>query len=317
MKSKNYYSNYITLSHREAVLFVKNQRTIRNKVNCFGIGLHNGAFVNMTLLPAPIDNGISFRRVAVCGKILGEVKAEYDLVSTTFLGTNLVSRDGKMKIATIEHLMAALWGCGIDNVIVEVDTDELPIMDGSSDHFVFMIESAGIKEQNASRRFIEVLRKVEISDGDASAFIAPANDFSVKMEISFDDNVISKQSCDFYANTSSFKVELAKARTFGFLKDVEKLKTLGLIKGGSLDNAIVIGEDKVLNNNGLRFQDEFVRHKVLDSIGDLYLSGARIMGHFNGVKSGHSLNNQLLRTLFADKSAWRMVQFNDKFDFAA
>ncbi len=296
-------------------MFIKNQRTIKNKVSCFGVGLHSGSFVNMALLPAPIDNGISFRRINADRKVVGEIKAEYDLVSTTFLGTNLVSRDGKIKIATVEHLMAALWGCGIDNAIIEVDADELPIMDGSSDHFVFMLECAGIIEQNAGRRFIEILRKVEVSDGDAHAMISPNSDFSVRMDIAFNDSVITQQSCSFLANTSSFKIELARARTFGFLKDVEKLKELGLIKGGSLDNAIVVGEDKVLNDNGLRFQDEFVRHKVLDSIGDLYLSGARIMGHFHGVKSGHSLNNQLLRTLFADKSAWRVLQFNDKFDF--
>ena len=297
-------------------LFVKNQRTIKNKVSCFGIGLHSGGFVNMSLLPAPIDNGISFRRITADRKIIGEIKAGYDLVATTFLGTNLVSRDGQIKIATVEHLMAALWGCGIDNVIVEIDGDELPIMDGSSDHFVFIIECAGIVEQNASRCFIEVLRKVDISEDGAQAFIAPNNDFSVRMEIDFNNHVIDKQSCEFYANTSSFKVDLAKARTFGFLKDVEKLKGMGLIKGGSLDNAIVIGEDKVLNDNGLRYQDEFVRHKVLDSIGDLYLSGSRIMGHFHGVKSGHSLNNKLLHKLLADKSAWRFMQFSDKFDFA-
>jgi UDP-3-O-[3-hydroxymyristoyl] N-acetylglucosamine deacetylase len=296
-------------------MFIKNQRTIKNKVSCFGVGLHSGSFVNMALLPAPIDNGISFRRINADRKVVGEIKAEYDLVSTTFLGTNLVSRDGKIKIATVEHLMAALWGCGIDNAIIEVDADELPIMDGSSDHFVFMLECAGIIEQNAGRRFIEILRKVEVYDGDAHAMISPNSDFSVRMDIAFNDSVITQQSCSFLANTSSFKIELARARTFGFLKDVEKLKELGLIKGGSLDNAIVVGEDKVLNDNGLRFQDEFVRHKVLDSIGDLYLSGARIMGHFHGVKSGHSLNNQLLRTLFADKSAWRVLQFNDKFDF--
>lgn len=297
-------------------MFVKNQRTIRNKVSCFGIGLHSGSFVNMSLLPAPIDNGISFRRITANKAIIGEIRAEYDLVSTTFLGTNLVSRDGKIKVATVEHLMAALWGCGIDNVIVEVDADEMPIMDGSSDHFVFMIESAGIQEQNAGRRFIEVLRKVDISEDGATASISPNSDFSVRMEIAFDDQIINKQACDFYANSNSFKIELSKARTFGFLKDVEKLKELGLIKGGSLDNAIVIGENKVLNDNGLRYSDEFVRHKVLDSIGDLYLCGARIMGHFHGVKSGHSLNNKLLHKLLSDKSAWRMVQFNDKFDHA-
>ncbi|MEK6734665.1 MAG: UDP-3-O-acyl-N-acetylglucosamine deacetylase [Pseudomonadota bacterium] len=291
-------------------MFVKNQRTIKNRVNCFGIGLHSGSFVNLSLLPAPVDAGIVFKRVNADKSHIGEVKAEYDLVSTTFLGTNLVSKDQKIKIATVEHLMAALWGCGIDNVFVEVDADELPIMDGSSDHFVFMIESAGIVEQNVGRRFIEVLRKVEVSDGEAKAFIAPSSDFSVQMDIAFNDNIIAKQSCSFFANTSSFKIELARARTFGFLKDVEKLKEMGLIKGGSLDNAIVVDEDKVLNDNGLRYENEFVRHKILDSIGDLYLAGARIMGSFHGIKSGHSLNNQLLRTLFADKSAWRIMQLN-------
>lgn len=295
-------------------MFVKNQRSVRNKVSCFGIGLHTGGFVNMSLLPAPIDSGITFRRVGQNKKTIGEVKAEHDLVATTFLGTNLVSNS--LKVATVEHLMAALWGCGIDNIIVEIDADELPIMDGSSNHFVFMIESAGILEQNAGRRFIEVLKKVDISENGASASIEPNSDFSVHMDIAFDDQVIAKQSCVFRANSNSFKIELSKARTFGFLKDVEKLKTQGLIKGGSLDNAIVVGDDKVINPEGLRFHDEFVRHKVLDSIGDLYLSGARIMGHFHGTKSGHYLNNQLLRKLIADKSAWRVVQFNDKFNFS-
>lgn len=298
-------------------MFVQNQRTIKNKVSCFGIGLHSGGFVNMSLLPAPVDNGISFRRISSDKKLIGEVKAQYELVSTTFLGTNLVSKDGAVKVATVEHLMAAFWGCGIDNVIVEIDSDEMPIMDGSSDHFVFMIESAGVQEQNIGRRFIEVLRKVDISEEGAYASIEPNYDFSVKMDIAFDDKVISKQSCDFYASSNSFKVELAKARTFGFLKDVEKLKELGLIKGGSLDNAIVVGENKVLNDNGLRYKDEFVRHKVLDSIGDLYLSGARILGHFHGVKSGHSLNNKLLRKLLSDASSWRIVQSNEKFDIAS
>ena len=297
-------------------MFIKNQRTVRNKVSCFGIGLHSGSFVNMSIQSAPVDAGIVFRRVDSNGKSIGEIKAEYDLVSTTFLGTNLVSRNGLIKIATVEHLMAALWGCGIDNAIVEIDSGELPIMDGSSDHFVFMIECAGIIEQNVGRRFIEILKRVEVSDGSASAFISPDSDFTVKMDISFNDSIIADQSCSFVANTSSFKVELSKARTFGFLKDVEKLKEIGLIKGGSLDNAIVVGDDKVLNDNGLRFKDEFVRHKVLDSIGDLYLCGARIMGNFHGIKSGHSLNNKLLRTLFADKSAWRVIQFNDKFNFS-
>jgi UDP-3-O-[3-hydroxymyristoyl] N-acetylglucosamine deacetylase len=296
-------------------MFVKNQRSIRNKVSCFGVGLHSGSFVNMSLLSAPIDNGISFRRVTSDGKVLGEIKAQYDYVSTTFLGTNLVGND--IQIATVEHLMAALWGCGIDNVIVEIDANELPIMDGSSDHFVFMIESAGILEQNVGRRFIEILKKVDISEGGAHAFIAPSSDFSLQMEIAFDDKVVSNQSCEFFADTNSFKIELSKARTFGFLKDVERLKQQGLIKGGSLDNAIVVDDNRVLNDGGLRYKNEFVRHKALDSIGDLYLSGARLMGHFHGVKSGHFLNNQLLRKLFADKSAWRMMQFNDKFDLVS
>ena len=296
-------------------MFVKNQRTIKNRVSCFGVGLHSGSFVNMSILPAPVDYGIVFRRVDPNKNIIGEIKAEFDLVSTTFLGTNLVSKDSKIKIATCEHLMAAFWGCGIDNAIIEIDSDELPIMDGSADHFVFMLECAGILEQNIGRRFLEVLKKIEVSEGDIKATISPAFDFKVTMDIDFADKIVSKQSCTFVANTSSFKIELSRARTFGFLRDVDKLKELGLIRGGSLDNAIVVGDEGILNGNGLRFKDEFVRHKVLDSIGDLYLSGARIMGHFHGSKSGHSLNNKLLHTLFADKSAWRIHQFNDKFDF--
>jgi UDP-3-O-[3-hydroxymyristoyl] N-acetylglucosamine deacetylase len=290
-------------------MFVKNQRTIKNEISCFGIGLHSGNFVNMRLMPADVDSGIVFHRLTTDGKVIGEVRASYDLVATTFLGTTLVSKDQKIRIATVEHLMAALWGCGIDNIIVEIDADELPIMDGSSDYFVFMIECSGIAEQNSGRRFIEILRKIEICENGSKACFTPDNNFSVHMDIEFDDNIISKQSCSFIADINSFKIELSKARTFGFLKDVEHLKQKGLIKGGSLDNAIVVDQNKVLNNDGLRYKDEFVRHKVLDSIGDLYLSGARLIGSFHGVKSGHSLNNKLLRELFSDKSAWRAVQF--------
>lgn len=281
------------------------QRTLNNPVSCFGIGLHTGLTISMTLHPAKVDSGIVFRRKDLPGKPV--VKADYRFVSNTTLGTTVSNKEG-VKVGTIEHLMAALWGCNIDNVIVELDGPEIPIMDGSSEPFVFLIECAGVAEQHKTRKIIEVLKKVDVSEGDSYASIDTADGFSVSLEINFDDEVISKQTCLFNSQNLSFKTDLCRARTFGFAQEVDKLRSLGLARGGSLDNAIIVDGNKVLNEGGLRYKDEFVRHKVLDCIGDFYLAGAHVKGHFHGFRSGHALNNQLLRKFFADKEAWRIMQ---------
>ncbi|MFN7038319.1 MAG: UDP-3-O-acyl-N-acetylglucosamine deacetylase [Alphaproteobacteria bacterium] len=281
------------------------QRTIKNEVSCFGIGLHTGLTISMRLKPADIDTGIIFKRTDL-GTSDGVIKANYNFVTNTMLGTTIENEAGA-KISTVEHLMAALWGCGIDNIIIELNGPEVPIMDGSAEQFVFMIECAHIAEQNKSRQVIEILEKVDLSIGDSYVSVSPAEQFSVSMEIDFNSKVISKQKCFFDSNDFSFKMDLCRARTFGFRHEVETLRAQGLVLGGSLDNAIVVDKDEVLNKGGLRYSDEFVRHKVLDSIGDFYLAGTHIKGHFHGVKSGHSINNKLLRALFANKNAWRMT----------
>ena len=281
------------------------QHTIKKEISCFGAGLHTGCTIQMRLLPSEINTGIIFKRTDI-GTAAGIVKADYDLVSNTALGTTIENKSG-IKVSTIEHLMAALWGCGIDNIIVELSGAEVPIMDGSSEPFVFMIECANIVEQNAGRKVIEILEKVEVQIGDSYISVSPSTNFSVTMEIDFDNKIISKQKCAFDSNDYSFKMDLCRARTFGFVEEVEKLRSMGLALGGSLSNAIVIDKDKILNKEGLRYKDEFVRHKILDSIGDFYLAGAHIKGHFHCVKSGHSTNNKLLRTLFENNNHWRVA----------
>ena len=283
------------------------QRTIKNSVGGFGIGLHNGSNVSIKLMPAPEDTGIVFCRTDIKDVKQNLVIANYSYVSDTRLCTTITNQFG-VSVSTIEHLMAALWGCGIDNIIIELDNQEVPIMDGSSEPFVFMIECAGILEQTRPRKIIEILKTVEVQHNDATASVVPASQFSVSMEIDFENKFVSNQKCLFDSRILSFKMDLARARTFGFAHEVEKLRQMGLAKGGSLENAVVISDDRILNEGGLRYKDEFVRHKVLDSIGDFYLAGAFIKGHFHGVKSGHSLNNQLLRKIFSDKNAWRIVE---------
>jgi UDP-3-O-[3-hydroxymyristoyl] N-acetylglucosamine deacetylase len=259
------------------------------------------------LLPAEIDTGIVFKRTDIedsDNNGYNVIPAHYRAVSNTSLCTTISNEHG-VKVATIEHLMAAFWGCGVDNVIVEINGPEVPIMDGSSEPFVFMIECAHVCDQTKGRKIIEVLKSISITDGDATASISPADAFAVSMEIDFVSKAIAKQTCVFDSRSLSFKMDLCRARTFGFAEDVSKLQALGLALGGSLENAIVISGDEILNEEGLRFQDEFVRHKILDSIGDFYLAGAHIRGHFHGVKSGHAINNKLLKKFFDDKDAWR------------
>jgi len=284
-----------------------NQKTIAHEVSCLGIGLHSGNMVNLTIKPADVDTGIIFRKISHDGQHIIDIEANYNSVSNTLLNTTLTK--GSEHISTVEHMMAALWGCEIDNIIIELSNgDELPIMDGSSEQFVFMIECAGIKKQNKGKRIIEVLKTVDVREGSAFASISPSEGFSVSMEIDFENQVISNQKCSFDSINSSFKMDLCRARTFGFEDEVKKMQEMGLGKGGSLENAIVVGEDKILNKEGLRYKDEFVRHKILDSIGDLYLAGAQMKGHFRGFKSGHKLNNKLLKEFFSDLSAWRIIE---------
>ncbi len=280
------------------------QKTINKKVSCNGVGLHSGREVKMSLLPAPANSGIVFRRVDIADN--NEILASYKNVVSTNLGTTIANENG-VKVATIEHLMAAIWGCEIDNLIVELDAQEIPIMDGSSASFIFLVECAGIHKQEELRKIIEILKKVEVIDGDKSLTIEPAKEFSVNLKIDFNHSQLGQQDFDFHSSNTSFKNDISRARTFAFEKDIEKMHQLGLALGGSLQNAVVIGENGIINKDGLRYQDEFVRHKMLDFIGDIFLAGGYILGNFNGVKAGHGINNKLLHQLFSDPTAYRFV----------
>ncbi len=278
------------------------QRTLKTSINCSGVALHSGAKVSMTLHPAPIDAGITFKRTDIAG--LGAViPAKWDHVVDTRMCTTLGNDDG-VTIGTVEHLMAALAGCGIDNAVVELNGEEVPIMDGSSQPFVFLIECAGVVEQDAAKKIIRVLKTVSVNDGEAR--LCPGSHLSLDFEIDFNNDLVSHQSLSIGVINGSFAKELARARTFGFLQDVEALRAAGLAKGGSLENAVVVSGSEVMNEGGLRYDDEFVRHKMLDALGDLYLAGAAIIGGFQGVCSGHTTNNMLLQALFADPGAWKM-----------
>jgi UDP-3-O-[3-hydroxymyristoyl] N-acetylglucosamine deacetylase len=261
------------------------------------------------LRPAPVNTGIIFRRVDL--DPVFEIKADPHQVGDTALSTTLVK--GGVRVATIEHLMSALAGLGIDNLYVDLSASEVPIMDGSAGPFAFLVQSAGIAEQNAAKRFIRVLKTVEVHDEDKWVRFEPFDGFRVNFTIEFDHPVIRSHSClaDLDFSTTSYLKEVARARTFGFMRDIEYLRQRNLVLGGSLDNAVVLDDYRVLNEGGLRYEDEFVKHKVLDAIGDLYLLGRNPIGAFTGHKSGHELNNQLLRTLLADRSAWEEVSFED------
>lgn len=287
----------------EAVPSQALQQTLKSPIGCTGIGLHNGADVNLMLRPAASGTGIIFRRTDISGDA-ADVLADVHNVVDAMLGTTIGNASGTT-VATIEHLMAALRGAGIDNLIVELDGPEVPIMDGSAAPFLFLLECTGIVTQNAPRRAIEVLKPVEVIDGDKSVAISPAPGFSLGFEIDFDSATIGHQNLEVQLVNGNFKNMISRARTFGFTHEVEQLRALGLARGGSLDNAIVISSEGVLNEEGLRFNDEFVRHKILDSVGDLYLAGAPLIGHFHGVRSGHALNHKLLKKLLSDDSAWR------------
>ncbi|HET8608793.1 MAG TPA: UDP-3-O-acyl-N-acetylglucosamine deacetylase [Burkholderiales bacterium] len=283
------------------------QRTLKNVIRATGVGLHTGQKVYMTLRPAAVDTGVVFRRIDLPQPV--SIKAEAHQVGDTRLSTCL-EQDG-VRVATIEHLMSALAGLGIDNLYVDLSAPEVPIMDGSAGPFVFLLQSAGIESQAAPKRFIRVLRRIEVRDGEKWVRFEPHNGFKVDFSIDFRHPVFdhARQSVTLdFANTSYVK-ELSRARTFGFMQEVEWMRSQGLALGGSLDNAVVMDEYRVLNSDGLRYQDEFVKHKVLDAIGDLYLLGHPLIGSFSGHKSGHALNNALLRTLLADSAAWEFASF--------
>ncbi len=281
-----------------------NQQTIAKSIFISGIGLHTGKDVELHLQPASVDNGIKFIRIDK--KLDNIIEATWSNVSETLLSTTISNSYG-LKISTIEHLMSALSGLHIDNLNIYINSIEVPIMDGSSRPFVEMIEKVGIKKQNKRRKLLSVKKPIEVHKNNTSAKILPNHQFSIDFEIDFPSKLVSKQSCQLQLINGNYKADIAAARTFGFEKDVENLRSNGLALGGSLDNAVVIGEEKILNKDGLRYSDEFVRHKILDSIGDLYLAGSPIIGYFYGNKSGHYLNNQLLRKLFSDTSNYEYI----------
>lgn len=267
---------------------------------CRGIGVHSGARVAMVLHPAPSDSGVVFRRTDRGGAC---VTADWRNVQESPLCTTLTNREG-VSVATVEHLLAAFAGAEIDNAIVELDGPEVPVMDGSAEPFLFLIERAGIVEQDAPRRAIKVLKPVRVAEEDCAAALEPDVGFSVTFEIDFSSQQVRRQDIALSIDAETFRTDVARARTFGFLEEVERLRAVGLARGGSLDNAVVVSDGKILNMGGLRYADEFVRHKVLDAVGDLYLAGGPIIGHFRGMRSGHAMNRRLLEALFADRTAW-------------
>ena len=286
------------------------QRTLRNAIKATGVGLHTGEKVYLTLCPAPINAGIVFRRVDLDPVV--EIPARAENVRETTLSTTLIANGEK--VSTVEHLLAAMAGLGIDNAFVDVSASEVPIMDGSAGPFVFLIQSAGIEEQNAAKKFIRIKRPVTVEDGDKIASFLPFDGFKVSFSIDFDHPVFRERSphAEIDFSSTSFVKEVSRARTFGFMHEIEYLRSQGLARGGSVDNAIVVDEYRILNQDGLRYDDEFVKHKILDAIGDLYLLGYGVIGEYRAHKSGHALNNAVVRALIAQPDAWEMVTFDDE-----
>lgn len=285
------------------------QRTLKTAIRATGVGLHTGDKVYMTLRPAAVNSGITFRRVDLDEPV--DIPADPLLVGETMLGTTLI-KDG-VKVATVEHLLAALAGLGIDNINIDLSAPEVPIMDGSAGPFIFLLQSAGIEEQNAAKRFIRIKKKIRVEDGDKWVELRPFNGFKVDFEVYFNHPVFNKidQRAQIDFSSSSFLKEVSRARTFCFLRDVEALRERNLTLGGSMDNAIVLDDYRILNEDGLRYANEFVIHKILDAIGDAYLLGHSLIGELRAYKSGHGLNNKLFRALLADESAWEEVTFED------
>jgi UDP-3-O-[3-hydroxymyristoyl] N-acetylglucosamine deacetylase len=288
------------------------QRTLKNSIRATGVGLHTGKKILMTLRPAGVNSGIVFRRSDLPGA--PDIKAHAENVGDTVLGTTLGKDEAR--VSTVEHLLSAFAGLGVDNAIVEVSAPEVPIMDGSAGPFVFLLQSAGLEEQRAPKHFVRIKKPVRVVDGDKWAEFAPFDGFKVNFEIEFNHPIFKRRSqrasMDF--STTSFLKEVSRARTFGFMRDLEMLRSRNLALGGNLDNAIVLDDFRVLNEDGLRYEDEFVKHKILDAIGDLYLLGHSLIGEFSGYKSGHALNNKLLRAVLADATAWEDVVFETQAD---
>jgi UDP-3-O-[3-hydroxymyristoyl] N-acetylglucosamine deacetylase len=286
------------------------QRTLKNVIRATGVGLHSGEKVYMTLRPAAPDTGIVFRRTDFQRPV--EIRADATLVGDTSLCTALVK--GDVRVMTIEHLLSAMAGLGIDNAYVDLSTAEVPIMDGSAGPFVFLLQSAGIEEQNKAKKFIRIKSTIKVEDGDKWARFEPFEGFKVGFTIDFNHPMFQKSvsSAEIDFSSTSFVKEVSRARTFGFMKDIEYLRERNLALGGSMDNAIVLDDYRVLNEDGLRYEDEFVKHKILDAIGDLYLLGHSLIGAFYGYKSGHALNNKLLRALIAEPAAWEYATFEDE-----
>jgi len=288
------------------------QRTLKNAIRATGVGLHTGRKVFMTLRPAADNTGIVFRRVDLDPPV--DIPADSKIVGETMLGTTLIK--GDVKVATVEHLMSAFAGLGIDNAFVDLSAPEVPIMDGSAAPFVFLLQSAGITEQTSAKKFLRIRKPVRVEQDDKWAEFRPYDGFRVNFRIDFEHPVfkthLQDSSVDF--STTSFLREVSRARTFGFLRDIEMLRSRRLAMGGSIDNAIVLDDFRVLNEDGLRYEDEFVRHKILDAIGDLYLAGHSLVGEYTGYKSGHELNNLLLRELWAQPDAWEEVTFDQATD---
>lgn len=285
------------------------QRTLKNVIRATGVGLHTGEKVYLTLRPAAPDTGIVFRRVDLADPV--EIPARPENVGETTLSTTLIKDD--VRISTVEHLLSALAGLGIDNAYIDLSAPEVPIMDGSAGPFVFLIQSAGIETQNAPKRFIRIKQPVTVQDDDKWVRFEPFDGFKVNFTIDFEHPVFRgrTQTAEVDFSTTSFVKEVSRARTFGFMNQIEMLRSMNLALGGNLDNAVVLDEYRILNEDGLRYDDEFVKHKILDAIGDLYLLGRSLIGAFSGYKSGHALNNRLLRALMADEAAWELVTFED------
>jgi UDP-3-O-[3-hydroxymyristoyl] N-acetylglucosamine deacetylase len=285
------------------------QRTLKNIIRATGVGLHTGDKVYMTLRPAAPNTGIVFRRTDLNPPV--DIHARPDCVGDTRLSTTLVK--GDVRVSTVEHLLSAMAGLGIDNAIVELSAPEVPIMDGSAGPFVFLLQSAGIEEQNVAKRFIRIKKPIKVQEGDKWASFEPFEGFKVGFSIEFNHPIISKRTsrAEIDFSTTSFVKEVSRARTFGFMRDIEMLREHNLALGGSMDNAVVLDDYRVLNEDGLRYEDEFVKHKILDAIGDLYLLGHSLIGAYHAHKSGHELNNKLLRTLIADPAAWEEVVYKD------
>ncbi len=288
------------------------QTTLRNRIGCAGVGLHSGQQVRFTIFPAEAGSGITFRRMDLLGtEDSGNqdicVQARYDNISSTQLGSTLRNAAG-VSVATVEHLMSAFSGCGIDNARVDLYGPELPVLDGSAASFVMLLECAGVTRLPERRQYIRILETVSVEEDGKRASLSPHDGSVFHFEIDFPGTVIGRQSYYYESAPGNFKSEIASSRTFGFLHEVEHLKSLGLARGGTLQNAIVLDGDAILNDGGLRFPDEFVRHKILDAVGDLYLAGAPIMGRFEGIRAGHGLNNKLLQALFANAQAWEYTE---------